>query len=158
MKSDDPNRPQLFLGNVENVAGRDINFFGNMSEWTGVPAEALFRYRAQEFAAYQRSKKKRWANGPFICMVVLLLALSGIAANMVFRIYGLLQGGMTTLISAAPSTVEFIIAMVVFLSLQIAQAMYVKIRRRENERAALAAKNIRDIDIELRRLGYSWNG
>lgn len=157
MSADDSFPSQFFLGNVENVAARDINIFGPMSEWTGLPAEVLRSSRALEVEAFKQSKKKRWSNTPFISMIVLFLILLGISINMLLRFFGTHQGGFAAFSQAAPSISEVVVSVAVFLSLQIAQAMCSKVRRKQNERAALAAKNIQNIDIELRRQNYGQN-
>ena len=153
MSSDDQHPKQFFMGNVENVAARDINFFATMSEWTGRPVEELNKHRALLTEVRQRSERRRWTNGPFICMLILALILFGTAGSILARVFGGLSVGLSTFAQRAPSATEIALLAVVFVSLQIAQSLCNKVRRREKEQAALAKHHIRNIDIELRRQG-----
>lgn len=140
------------VGQANVTAGRDVNYYMPMSEWTGLKEEALLAYRAQVFEGYQQAKHHQRWNKPFFCLMGLALVLLAFAFYFFHRIVAMMGSGFAGFAKNGVTHWEFISLGVLMLLVYLAKDRHLKVRREARQQAALAAKAIQDIDVELRRI------
>lgn len=141
------------VGQANVTAGRDVNnYYMPMSEWTGLKEEALLAYRAQVFEGYAQAKHHQRWNKPFFCLIGLTLVLLAFAVYFFHRFVAMMGSGLTGLAKNGVTHWELICMGILMLLVYLTKGQYLKVRREARQKAALAAKAIQEIDVELRRI------
>lgn len=141
------------VGQANVTAGRDVNnYYMPLSEWTGLKEETLLVYRAQVFEGYKQAKHHQRWNKPFFCLMGLALVLLAFAVYVFHRFVAMMGSGFSGFAKNGVTHWEFISLGVLMLLVYLTKDRHLKVRREAGQQAALAAKAIQDIDVELRRI------
>jgi hypothetical protein len=154
--SDYPGGQFISVAGQANVtAGRDVNnYYMPMSEWTGLDEEVLHAYRAQAFESYTQARRRQKWNAPFLFLIILAIMLLGSFVYFLNEIIAIFGGGIAALSKPGVFVPELIFVTALVLSIYVAKSMHLKIRREASEQVVVAAKAIREIDVELRRINF----